>query len=60
MLTVGERFEVVGLEGVFRDLYVSAVSDCAITIRGFQKREEEWVSLGSNYAISTGTKVRPL
>lgn len=60
MLRVGERFEVVGLEDSFRGLYVTAASECAITIRGFQRREDEWVSLGSNYSISTNTKVRPL
>lgn len=60
MLGVGERFEVVGLEEAFRGLYVAATSECAITIRGFQRREDEWVSLGSNYSISTTTKVRPL
>jgi hypothetical protein len=60
LLQVGERFEIVGFEESFRGLYVTAISDCAITIRGFQKRDEDWVSLGSNYSISTGTRVRPL
>lgn len=60
LLLVGERFEIIGFEDVFRGLYVTAVSDCAVTIRGFQRRDEEWISLGSNYAISTATRVRPL
>jgi len=60
MLQIGERFEVVGLEDSFRGLYVTATSECAITIRGFQRKEDEWISLGSNYSISTNTKVRPL
>ena len=60
LLAIGERFEIVGFEESFRGLYVTSVSDCAVTIRGFQRRDEDWVSLGSNYAVSTSTKVRPL
>lgn len=61
-LEPGRRFEIVGLEDLFRKLYVERVSSACVLIRG-EKQEEidgPWINLGTSHYIACSTVVRGL
>lgn len=61
-LTEGRRFEVIGCEKVFKNLFVKRISPCSILVGGekTEGKEEPWVNLGANHYMAPGTIVRGL
>lgn len=63
-LNEGEKFEIVGLEGHYRSLYVKSVSESSVCIGGemstFIPGEEKWKRIPLNYCIALSCKVRVL
>lgn len=59
-LEIGERFEIIGLEKQFRDLYVTTVTSCSVSVKGSVLKDDGWTQLGSSHSIACSTRVRPL
>lgn len=59
LISVGDSFEIVGLEHRFRNLKAKRITDCSVTIEGqIQNDSGEFTPIGNNYSISCQTKVR--
>ena len=56
-LNRGDEFEIVGLEGSFRNLIVKRTSDCSVSIEGDRLDGQNWIPV-RNYAVSCGIPVR--
>lgn len=61
-LEPGRRFEICGLEKLFKNLSIIRISPSSVLIRGEKLRDEEdkWLPLGSGYYVSCSTMVRGL
>ncbi len=61
-LESGRRFEIVGLENLFRKLYIERISSACVLIRGERQDglDEPWINLGNSYYIACSTIVRGL
>jgi hypothetical protein len=59
-LQVGNRFEIIGLETSYRNLFICNISDCSVSVKGeYRERKDlEFKPLNRGYTMALTTRVK--